>query len=173
LPAVARRQSEALAADVTGRVERSRDELASEYLVTTREAMRYGDVPEGWRADYEKGLSHLRRLLSLDRDNGRLLTAVAAVCGDWFLDLYNTEDRARLTEQVERFAPFATQLVRLTEERPGGLSARAALSEFFKFRGFVAAEPAARVAMYREALRLNPANENVRDLLTALGEEVG
>jgi hypothetical protein len=172
LPAVARRQSEALAADVAGRIERFRDELASEYLVTTREAMRYGDIPEGWRADYEKGLSHLRRLLSLDRDNVRLLTALVEVCGDWFLDLYNTEDRARLTEQVERFAPFATQLVRLTEERPGGLSARAALSEFFKFRGFVAADPAARVAMYREAMRLNSANENVRDLLKALGEEV-
>ena len=51
--------------------------------------MRYGDVPEGWHADYEKGLSHLRRLLSLDRDNVRLLTAVVEVCGDWFLDLYN------------------------------------------------------------------------------------
>ncbi len=169
LPALTRGQSEALGDDLSGRIERFRDDLASEYLVRTREAMRYGEIPEGWRADYEKGLSQLRRLLSLDRDNVRLLTALVEVCSDWFLDLYNAEDRARLTEQVARFVPFAQQLSRLAEGRPGDLAARAALSEFFKFRGFVAAERTEKVSMYQEALRLNPANDNVRELLKELG----
>ena len=171
LPGLAARQSTALAADLSERVERFRDELASEYLVATREAMRYGAVPEGWHADYDKGLSHLRRLLSLDRDNVRLLTALVEICGDWFLDLYNAADHTRLAEQVTRFALFAQQLQRLTEGRPGDLAARAALSQYFKFRGFVAADRAEKVKMYRESLRLNSANENVRELLHGLGEE--
>ena len=170
LPALAH-PSVALQEDLARRIEHFRDELASEYLVRTREAMRYGDVPEGWHADYEKGLSHLRRLLSLDRDNVRLLTAVVEVCGDWFLDLYNAEDRGRLTVQVARFLPFAQQLARLVEGKPGDLASRAALSEFFKFRGFVASDHADRVSMYRAALRFNPANDNVRELLKGLGEE--
>ncbi len=172
LPSRAARQSESLAGDLAPRVERFRDELASDYLVTTREAMRYGDIPEGWRADYEKGLAHLRRLLSLDPQNVRLLTALVEICGDWLLDLYNTEDRDRIAETVGRFTPFAQQLTRLIEGRPGDLAARAALSEFFKFRGFVAPDRADRVALYREALRLNPGNENVSDLLKGLGEDI-
>ena len=131
---------------------------------------RYGDVPEGWRADYEKGLGYLRRLLSLDRDNLRLLTALVEVCGEWFLDLYNTEDGPRLREQVERFTPFALQLARLVEGRPGDVAARAAVADFYKFRGFVAGDHARKVALYREALRFNPSNGNVRDLLADLGE---
>jgi tetratricopeptide (TPR) repeat protein len=172
LPALAAERSESLGDELGQRVVRFRDELASDYLVTTREAMRYGDVPEGWRADYDKGLAHLRRLLSLDPQNVRLLTALVEVCGDWFLDLYNTENRERLTELVGRFTPFAQQLARLVEDRPGDLAARAALSEFLKFRGFVAAEPVDRVAHYREALRFNAQNQNVRELLKGLGESM-
>jgi hypothetical protein len=158
----------ALKDDLAGRVERCRDELATDYLLTMREAMRYGSVPEGWRADYEKGLGHLRRLLSLDRDNVRLLTALVEVCDEWFLDLYNATDPPGLTAQVERFTPFALQLARLVEERPGDLSARAALADFYKFRGFVCRDREQKAALYREALRFNPANENVRDLLAEL-----
>jgi len=170
LPGRAAALDEALGADLAERVGRFREELATEYLLTTREAMRYGEVPEGWRADYEKGLGYLRRLLSLDRDNLRLLTALVEVCGEWFLDLYNTEDGPRLREQVERFTPFALQLARLVEGRPGDVAARAAVADFYKFRGFVAGDHARKVALYREALRFNPSNGNVRDLLADLGE---
>jgi hypothetical protein len=172
LPARAAAQDEALGRDLAERVGRFREELATEYLLTTREAMRYGDVPEGWRADYEKGLGYLRRLLSLDRDNLRLLTALVEVCGEWFLDLYNSADGPRLREQVERFTPFALQLARLVEGRPGDVAARAAVADFYKFRGFVAADRARQAALYREALRFNPSNGNVRDLLADLGEPV-
>jgi hypothetical protein len=150
-------------------VARFREELATAYLLATREAMRYGAIPEGWRADYEKGLAHLRRLLSLDRDNVRLLTALVEVCDEWFLDLYNAGAAPALREQVGRYTPFALQLARLVGERPGELSARVALADFYKFRGFLAAEASAKVALYREALRFNPANDNVRDLLAGLG----
>jgi tetratricopeptide (TPR) repeat protein len=173
LPGLAVQQSEPLGRDLTARVERFRDELASDYLIATRESMRYGDVPEGWRADYEKGLTHLRRMLSLDHDNLRLLTALVEICGDWFLDLYNAADRGRLAEQVGRFSPFAQQLVRLTESQAGDLAARAALSEYFKFRGFVASDEAEQVAHYREALPFNPGNENARELLQRLGAGLG
>jgi hypothetical protein len=125
-------------------------------------------VPEGWRADYEKGLSSLRRLLSLDRDNPRLLTVLVEVCDEWFLDLYNADDRAGLARLVARFTPFALQLARLTEGRAGDLAARAALADFCKFRGFLAAERAEKIALYREALRFDPAKQNVRDLLAGL-----
>jgi hypothetical protein len=170
LPARAAGEGEALGRDLAGRVARFREELATEYLLTTREAMRYGEVPEGWRADYEKGLGYLRRLLSLDRDNLRLLTALVEVCTEWFLDLYNAEDAPGLREQVDRFTPFALQLARLVEDRPGDLSARAALADFYKFRGFVAGDRARKAALYREALRFHPANDNVRSLLADLGE---
>jgi hypothetical protein len=170
LPARAAALDESLGGELTRRVERFREELATEYLLTTREAMRYGVIPEGWRADYEKGLGYLRRLLSLDRDNVRLLSALVEVCTEWFLDLYNNEDAPRLREQVERFTPFALQLARLVEGRPGDLSARAALAEYFKFRGFVHTDRAQMAALYREALRFNPANDNVRNLLADLEE---
>jgi hypothetical protein len=134
--------------------------------------MRYGAIPEGWRADYDKGLGHLRRLLSLDRDNVRLLTALVEVCDEWFLDLYNAGDAPRLREQVDRYTPFALQLARLVGERSGELAARVALADFYKFRGFLAGEPGAKAALYREGLGFNPANENLRDLLAQLGAPV-
>jgi hypothetical protein len=168
LPGRAVQLSQALGKDLADRLARFRDELASEYLVTTREAMRYGDIAEGMHADYEKGLTFLRRLLSLDRDSVRLLTALVEVCGEYFLDLYHAGSPAQLTEQVERFLPFALQLVRQVENQPGALAARAALAEFYKFRGFVTRDREQKLNLYREALRFNPANENVRNLLEDL-----
>jgi hypothetical protein len=149
-----------------------REELATDYLLATREAMRHGDVPEGWRGDYEQGLARLRRLLSLDRDNARLLTALVQICNDWFLDLYDAQDWNRLKTEVDRSTPFALHLAR-TAGRPGeggqgDLSARTALADFFKFRAFIADDRERKNSLYREALRFNPANENVRDLLTSL-----
>jgi hypothetical protein len=132
--------------------------------------MRYGAIPEGWRADYEKGLLYLRRLLSLDRDNARLLIALVEICNDWFLDLYHLNDPA-LRTQVERFTPFALHLARRMDERPGDLSARAALADFWKFRGFLAADRDRKIALYNEALRFNPANTNVQNLLAELNDE--
>ena len=115
-------------------------------------------------------MSVLPRLLSLDRDNVRLLTAMVEICGEWFLDLYNAGDRSRLAEHVERFTPFASQLGRLSEDRPGDLAARAALSDFYKFRGFVAGDRAHKIELYRKALRFNPGNDNVpAGLLADLG----
>lgn len=162
---------EILGRDLGDRVERFREELATEYLLTTREAMRFGAVPEGWRADYEKGLTYLRRLLSLDRDNPRLLVALVEICNDWFLDLYHQNDAATLRGQLERFTPFALQLARRIEERPGDLPARVALSDFWKFRGFLGSDREQKILLYREALRFNPANNNVRDLLAELTSE--
>lgn len=159
-----------LLVQITERVERFRDELAGEALQATREVMRFGDVPEGWRSDYERGLLQLRRLLALDRDNARLLTALVEICTEWFLDLYNTEDRDRLQQEVERYTPVAKELARLaaqSAEHP----ARPALSQFYKFRGFVEPNPTLRAGLYREALKLNPANDNVRELLSDMGEE--
>jgi hypothetical protein len=170
LPSLAKHTAESLAADLVERVDRFRDELATDYLLTTREAMRYGDIPEGFHADYPKGLSFLQRLLSLDRENLRLLTALVEICTEWFLDLYNATDPPRLRTEVERFTPFALQLARLIEDRPGDLTARAALADFCKFRGFVSGDRDQKVTLYREALRFNPANRNVRDLLADLGE---
>jgi tetratricopeptide (TPR) repeat protein len=160
-----------LVRDLSDRVARFREELATDYLLATREAMRFGEVPEGWHADYEKGLAALRRFLSLDRDNPRLLTALVEVCDEWFLDLYNATGRAGLAAQVERFTPFALQLARLVEGRPGHLAARAALSDFYKFRGFLTSDRTRKEALYREALAFNPANQNVRDLLAELERE--
>jgi hypothetical protein len=154
--------------DLAARTARFRDELVTEYLLATREAMRYGAIPEGWRADYEKGLAGLRRLLSLDRDNVRLLTALVEECTEWFFDLYQLGDAPALREQTERFTPFALQLARLAEGRPGDLAARAALADFYKFRGFVCRDRDQKAALYREALRFNPANDNVRNLLAEL-----
>jgi hypothetical protein len=173
LPDRAGRVSAALGEDFAGRVTRFRDELATDHLLATREAMRHAPAPEGFRADYESGLTGLRRLLSLDRDNPRLLTALLETCGDWFFDLYNAGSRAALAEQVERFTPFALQLARLVEGRPGDLAARAALAAFTKFRGFVAADAGRRAELYREALRFNPADENVRELLAELEGAAG
>jgi hypothetical protein len=157
-----------LTPDLGERVSRFRDELATEYLMTTREAMRYGEIPAGLHADYEKGLGFLRRLLSLDRDNLRLLTALVELCNEWFLDLYNLGPGSGLGEQIERFTPFALQLARLVEGRTGDLAARAQLADFYKFRGFISRDREQKIALYREALRFNPGNENVGNLLAEL-----
>jgi len=168
LPGRAAAFSEALGNDLGQQLARFRDDLAGEYLVTTREAMRYGNIAEGMHADYDKGLTYLRRLLSLDKDNVRLLTALVEVCGEYFLDLYHAGSPPALIEQVERFMPFALQLARLIENQPSALAARAALAEFYKFRGFITRDREQKKALYRDALRFNPANENVRNLLDAL-----
>jgi hypothetical protein len=149
-----------------------RDGLATDYLLETREEMRAGDIPEGWRADYEAGLARLRRLLSLDRDNPVLLTALLEICGDWFLDLYNTQEVEQMRAEADRYGPFAAQLARVGlkpgEGWSGELAARAALAEFYKFRGYLAESPDRKIALYREALAFNPANDNVRRLLAEL-----
>src|SRR5581483_1942623 len=106
-----------------------------------------GTIPEGWRSDYAKGLDGLRRLLSLDRDNRRLLTALVEVYTDWFLDLYHQGDAAGLREQVDRCTPFALHLARLVEDRPAELAARAALADFCKFRGFLSRDRAEKAAL--------------------------
>ncbi len=168
-----RPQRGALGHELSERVVRFRDELATDYLLTTREAMRYGAIPQGLKADYEKGLGYLRRLLSLDRDNVRLLTALVELCNEWFLDLYNLGPSSGLGEQVERFTPFALQLARLAEDKPGDLAARAQLAEFYKFRGFVSRDREQKMTLYREALRFNPGNDNVRNLLAELEPPAG
>ncbi len=165
LPEVARPAGEALAAVLAERAAQFREELATEYLVATREAMRYGDIPQGWRADYEKGLAGLARLLSLDRGNVRLLLALVETCNEYFHDCYANEDARRLWEGVERYTPFALQLAVLADRREADLTARAALAEFYKFRGFVAPERERKRSLFREALAFDPRNENVRELL--------
>ena len=168
MPAVAAKASEPLGRDLAARVERFRDELATDYLLTTREAMRYGAIPQGLHADFEKGLTFLRHLLSLDRDNVRLLTALVEICNEWFLDLYNLGPSSGLGEQVERFTPFALQLARLVDDKPGDLAARAQVADFYKFRGYITRDREQKAALYREALRFNPGNNNVRNLLAEL-----
>ncbi len=112
----------ALASDLADRVARCRDELATEYLVTTREAMRFGDIAEGMHADYDKGLTFLRRLLSLDRDSVRLLTALVEVCGEYFLDLYHAGSPAQAGRAGGAFfalCPATGPLDREPARRPG------------------------------------------------------
>ncbi len=145
-----------LAEMIADRVRDFREDLATEYILATREAMRVGTIAEGMRADYEKGLSFLRRLLSLDRTNIRLLTALVEICNEWFFDLYTLGPGPTLAEQVERFTPFATQLARIIENAPGELASRSALSDYFKVRGFVAADTTQRLRHYHEALHLQP-----------------
>jgi hypothetical protein len=161
-------QGEELAHALVAAVVRFRDLLATEYLTATHELLQHAAVPEGWRADYEKGLGALRRLLSLDRDNLRLLAALVEICVDWFVDCYNNEDGPQLCQQVDRYTPFALKLARLLADRPAELTARAALAEFYKFRGFIALDRSDKRALYLEALRFNPANDNVRELLADL-----
>src|SRR5262249_14437226 len=110
LPKLASPGAEAPAEALGTRLGVFREELATEYLLDTRRAMRHGSTPEGWRADYEQGLSRLRQLLSLDRDNLRLLTALIEICNSWFLDLYDTQDVVRLRAEVDRYTPFALHL---------------------------------------------------------------
>jgi hypothetical protein len=159
-----------LAAEVMDCVARFREKLAADYLTATREVLKHGVAAVGWRANYEQGLQYLRRLLSLDPDNLRLLTALVDICGDWFLDCYNNEDPRTLWEQVPRFHPFAVKLARLVDHQPQEWSARAAVAEFYKFRGLMAPHRAEKIAVYREALRFNPDDINLRELLASLGE---
>jgi hypothetical protein len=165
------RGDQVLARLLAQKIEAFREQLATEYLVATREAMRYGEVAEGWNADYEKGLGFLSRLLSLDRDNVRLLTALVEICDEWFLDCYNNQDFPRLWQGVERYTPFAMQLARLVD-RDGGLelSVRAALAEFYNYRAFTTADTEHKAALYREALRFHPSKENVGKFLGDLGD---
>jgi hypothetical protein len=147
------------------RMDAFRDSLATQLLVHCREVIRHAEAPPGFQADYERGLLLLRQLLSLDRDNIRLLTAMLEICSDWFLDYYHAEDTSGLREQVVRHRPFAEHLSRLTAQRRGEVAAQRALSEFWKLRGFVESDPEAQLALYREALAFDPTNENVKQLL--------
>jgi hypothetical protein len=165
LPETARAVAGELADSLTESAARFREELANEYLVATREAMRYGSIPEGWRADYDRGLTGLMRYLSLDRGNVRLLTALLETCNEYFHDCYVNEDSRRLWDGVERYTPFALQLAVLADRREADLTARAALAEFYKFRGFVAPERDRKRSLFSEALAFDPRNENVRQLL--------
>jgi hypothetical protein len=95
----------------------------------------------------------------------RLLTALLEMCNDYFHDCYVNEDSRRLWEGVERYTPFALQLAVLADRREADLTARAALAEFYKFRGFVAPERERKRSLFREALAFDPRNGNVRELL--------
>jgi tetratricopeptide (TPR) repeat protein len=165
LPEQARAQGEALGSAVDAAVVRFREDLATEHLVAAREALRSGSVPEGYRADYEKGLSVLGRILGLERDNVRLLTALVEICDDWFQDLYTNEEARVLWEGVERYTPLAVRLAQAVAARPSELAARAALSRFFMVRGFVSPEREQKLTLYREALEFDPSNDNARALL--------
>jgi tetratricopeptide (TPR) repeat protein len=150
-----------------------RENLTAAYLTATHELMRGGDIPPGWRADHEKGLSALRRLLSLDPENLRLLTTLIDRCGDYFFDCYNNEAWDKLGDGLNSCTPLALKLVRMIESRPADVAARAALAEFYKFRGLAALDRAGKIALWREALHFNPGNHNVRELLAQVGAEGG
>jgi hypothetical protein len=150
--------------DLAGAIARFRDDLATEYVVQAREAMRYGTMA-GFDSDYEAGVTCLTRLLSLDRDNLRLLTELVVICTEWFQECYANSEAVQLAQLVDRFSSFALQLARLVDRSGGAeLTGRAALAEFTKFRGFVAVDPDRKAALYREALRYQPSNENVKRL---------
>jgi hypothetical protein len=139
------------------RIEAFRDELATEYLVLTRESMRYGNIPAGYDADYETGLNWLTRLLSLDRDNMRLLTELVSICTEWFQECYGTGALKKLAEGVDRFTPFALHLGRLIERSDGAeLTARSVLAEFTKYRGYMTDDPERKAELYREAQHWHP-----------------
>jgi hypothetical protein len=170
LPALASRLDQRLAETLREMTERFAEELATEYLTATRDAMRYGTIPEGYRADYEKGLTGLARLLELDSENTRLLCAVVETCNDWFHDCYNNDAGRALVEGVERYTPYALKLALLVDQDEGDLTARAALADFYKFRGFVASQRERKAALFREALKFDPRNANARELLGQVEE---
>jgi tetratricopeptide (TPR) repeat protein len=171
--ALARQIGEGLGRKMEAATAGFRDTLATEFLTATRETVRHGEGREGWRGDYERALTALRLFLSLDHDNLRVLTALVEICSDWFHDCYHNEDGHTLVHEVERFTPFALKLARLVEPRPAELSARAALADFYKFRAFIHPDRQGRVALLREALRFNPANHNVQELLAELAPQAG
>jgi hypothetical protein len=168
LPGLGLCLEESRAGSVAQAVARFRDDLAAECLTGMRQAAQHGLAPPGWRAGYHAGFAAARGLLSLDRDNVRLLTALVEFAGEWLTDCYDNEDGRQMAEVLGRLTPFALHLTRLVAERPGELAARAALAEFCKFRGFAAPTAGEARALYHEALRLNPANDNVRRLLAQL-----
>ncbi len=170
LPALARGFDGRLADTLQTMAERFAEELATDYLTATRDAMRYGTIPEGYRADYEKGLSGLARLLALDGENTRLLCAVVETCNEWFHDCYRNDDGPALLEGVERYTPYALKLALLVDRNEGDLTARAALADFYKFRGFVASQRDRKAALFREALKFDPRNANARELLGQVEE---
>ncbi len=155
-------------AELAPRVAKFKDDLVTRFLLTTREAMRHGAIPDGWRADYDRGLSLLGQMMSLDRSSLRLLTTLIEICCEWFIDLYNTGDETLLREQVRRFTPFALYLSHRAD-LPTDLAAQMALAEFYAFRGFVEEDPVAKVRLYHDALKHDSSNANVRDLLAKLG----
>jgi hypothetical protein len=139
-----------------------RDQLATDFRLDVQSSLTGS-------AGHEQALRGLTRLLSLDRDNLSLLAALMEICVEWFVTCYDAGDTADIVRGVERFTPFALQLIRLLDQsKEPELTARAALAEFLKFRGFVATDPAHKAAHYREALRYYPANANVRELLAKL-----
>jgi hypothetical protein len=141
------------------RVDRFRDELTTEYLVHTRESMRYGTIPAGYDADFEAGLNCLSRLLSLDSNNARLLSEAISICTEWFQESYEIGDLHKLARGVERFTPLALQLARQIEQSGGAeLTAHGVLAEFTNFRGFVCNDPVRKAELYREAQRLHPSH---------------
>ena len=97
----------------------------------------------------------------LERDNVRLLTALVEICNEFFFDLYHAGPE-RLVEQVDRYTPFALQLARLLEARPGNLAASVALAEFFKFRGCVSRTQFAAIAHWACASVIRPSQTSCR-----------
>lgn len=147
-----------LAEELTQKLREFRDRLATDFRLQSLS-----------NADHEQASRALTRLLSLDRDNRTLLAALMETCVEWFVACYDNGDTAQIARGVERFTPFALQLARLLDQsKQPELTARAALAEFLKFRGFIATDPAHKAAHYREALRFYPANANVRELLAEL-----
>jgi len=150
--------------DLSGHVVRFRDDLVTETVAAAREAMRYG-VAAGWDNDYEAGLTCLTRLLSLERDNLRLLTELIVIGAEWLQECYANSNSEELARLVDRFTPFGLQLARLVDRGEGAeLTTRAALAEFTKFRGFVAGDPARKAELYLEALRYDPSCDEIRQL---------
>ena len=169
LPARAAQVEETLGRDLADRIERFREELATEYLLTTREAMRFGAIPEGWRADYDKGLSlpappaqsGSRQRIDCWPPSSRSATIGFSIC------ITKTTPRRCGGRSIASHRSPCNWLVASTNA-PAICRARAALSDFWKFRGFLAADREQKAVLYREALRFNPANNNVRDLLAEL-----
>jgi hypothetical protein len=159
--------------EMARRVEAFADQLATSAIVQAREAMRHGDAPPGWRSAYERGLAILRRLLSLARDNVRLLTAIITACVEWLTDLYNLGDYPAVREQASRHLPLASQLGRLVEGGAGNLASRTALADYARLRGMAASSPEERARLFREGLKWDPANEGLKDHLSEMGVDDG
>src|SRR5262249_27864365 len=104
LPELAHHFTASLSEEITTPVGRFEDDLVTHCLLGPREAMRFGDVPEGWRADYERGLKLLSRLASVTDNSVRLLTALVETCVEWFVDLYHQSDTRRLAVEADRYS---------------------------------------------------------------------